>query len=113
MKIKMPRGDYRPVKFKINNLKIEPGSLDEIYITCKKNTKLTEYLFQKRLSRGEITLDEENVFHFGIMPEDTEELEYKEYAIDIEIYNENPLIKQTIVGTLDLTNEVTFAENEV
>lgn len=109
--INMPRGDYRPITINIKNLSVT--ELDEIYITCKKNSKVKDFLFQKKLSNGTITKDEEGYYHFGIMPEDTEELNYGDYYFDIEVYNENPLIKQTIVGTLKLTDEITFAENEV
>lgn len=110
IKIDMPRGDYRPYRFKIPNLKID--SLDEIYMTFKKNSKTKDFFFQKRLSRGEITKDEEGFYHFAIMPEDTDNLGYGEYFFDIEVYNEDPLIKQTTTGVLKLTDEATFSSNE-
>lgn len=54
-----------------------------------------------------------DIIIFGIMPEDTEKLAYTDYVFDIEICNREPLLKQTILGTLKLTNEVTHVENEV
>lgn len=115
MQITMPRGDYRPVRFKLRNkdgtdLNID---VDEIYITFKKSNYAKDVLFQKKLSSGEITKEEDGYYHFGIMPQDTEELDYNEYYFDIEIYNENPLIKQTRLGKLILTEETTHKENEV
>ena len=115
MLITMPRGDYRPVKFKVKNkdgtdLQIQ---LEEIYITFKKNNYTKEMLFQKKLSTGDITKKEDGYYHFGINPKDTENLSYGEYAFDIEIFNQDPLIKQTKVGKLSLTEETTHIENEV
>lgn len=115
MYIEMPRGDYRPLYFPLKNKDgtVSDLNVDEIYITFKKDTSnSSRVLFQKRLSDGDITKDE-NGYHFAIMPEDTEDLAYKEYVFDIEIYNETPLIKQTTVGKLKLTGEVTHKKDEV
>lgn len=114
MYIEMPRGDYRPFCFLLKNKDGTELNLDvdEIYITFKKDTfNLSKILFQKTLSNGDIVKDA-NGYHFAIMPEDTEELQYKEYVFDIEICNENPFIKQTIVGKLKLTDEVTHKKDE-
>lgn len=114
MYIEMPRGDYRPLYFP---LKKKDGTIleidvDEIYISCKKKTNnVSKLLFQKRLSKVDITKDNKG-YHFAIMPEDTEELDYGDYVFDIEVYNESPLIKQTIVGKLNLTDEVTHKKDE-
>ena len=111
----MPRGDYRPFKFKLRNKdKTEFNQdVDEIYITFKKNHHKEEYLFQKKLSAGDIIKDEEGYYHSAILPEDTDGLDFGKYEFDIEIYNENPKIKQTIIGILELTKEITYATNEV
>lgn len=117
MKIVMPRGDYRGIKFELCNKNtdnsIEEIIFDDIFITFKKYTSSKNMLFQKRLSNGDITKDEDGYYHFGIFPEDTEKLEYGQYYFDIEVYKENPIIKQTFLGILELTPEVTFKENEV
>ena len=115
MKIEMPRGDYRPVKFKIKN---RDGTdflldVDEIFFTCKEGTYTKGFLFQKRLSRNEIKRTEDGYYHFEILPENTDNLTYQDYYFDIEIYNKAPLIKQTKTGTLTLTKEITHVENEV
>lgn len=83
---------------------------DEIYFTVKKNTKTTEIVFQKKLSDGSISLDGEQ-FVFTIQPEDTNELKYDTYACDIELVKTG-VIKQTFIGQLTITEEVTFASNE-
>lgn len=115
MHIEMPKGDYRPFKFKIKNKDTTDFNqdVDEIYITFKRNRNEKDFLFQKRLSIGDITKDEEGYYHFSILPEDTDKLSYAKYVFDIEICNENPKIKQTKTGTLQLTDEVTHTENEV
>ncbi len=115
MVIEMPKGNYKPCKFKIKNKDKSDfnENVSEIYISCKKNTSDTSnLLFQKRLSRGEITKDNENYYHFAINPEDTENLPYEQYVLDILIYNESPLIKQTILGSLKITDIVTHKKDE-
>ena len=115
MTIEMPKGDYRPIKFKIKNKDGSDFNIDiqEIFITFKENYLIKDMLFQKRLSNGDIIKKEDGYYHFGIMPEDTQNLNCKDYVFDIEIYNKEPLIKQTILGVLKLTSEVTHIENEV
>lgn len=115
MRITMPRGDCKPIRFEVKN---KDGTecdivFDEIYVTFKTDTQTSEMAFQKRLSNGDITKDKDGYYYFTILPEDTDGLDYSEYSFDIQLYKEKPLIKQTILGTLELTEEVTFAENEV
>ena len=103
MKITMPRGDYRPIRFKVKNKDGTECNIefDEIYITFKESYHAKEALFQKRLSNKDI------------LPKNTENLRYTSYYFDIEMYKKEPLLKQTQIGTLEITQEVTFAENEV
>ena len=113
--ISIPRGDYRAIKFKIKN---EDDTdidfdIDEIYITFKENHYTKEILFQKKLSTKDIVKEDDGYYHFAIKPEDTEKLNYDEYYFDIGICNENPKIKQTVLGKLKITEEVTHKENEV
>lgn len=114
MIIKMPRGDIRDIKFNIidSNETVIPTDFDEIYATFKRGYSDKEVLFQKRLTNGTITKDSSNYYHFTIEPNETNNLAYGEYVFDIEILKEN-LIKQTFVGEFILTDEVTFAINEV
>ena len=114
MQIKMPRGDYRKVKFQIKDKSGELANIDfkEIYITFKESTSTKEMLFQKRLSKGDIVKNDDGYYHFEILPEETDNLDYAPYYFDIELYNDDPLIKQTVTGQLILTEEITFASNE-
>ena len=114
LKIEMIRGDYKKVKFKLEpKEKTDLIKFDDIYITCKKNHYTEEFIFQKRLSRNEITKDEEGNYHFEILPEDTEKVTYSTYVFDIELYKEsNPRIKQSFLGELIVEKEVTFVCNE-
>ena len=113
--ISIPRGDYRPIKLKVKN-KDDTDidfEIDEIYITFKQNYHTKDVLFQKRLTNGDITKGEDGYYHFEILPEDTEKLDYDTYYFDIEICNKNPKIKQTSLGQLEITEETTHIENEV
>ncbi|MGI6361776.1 MAG: hypothetical protein ACOX05_05740 [Bacillota bacterium] len=69
-------------------------------------------MFQKRLSRNEITKDEEGRYHFVILPEETDSLHFGKYYFDIQLYRANPTYKQTVLGELEILPEITFAENE-
>jgi hypothetical protein len=111
LSITMPRGDLRKVKFCARQGESLTTDLTEVYFTVKNTTRASSVLFQKRLSTGDIVLGEDNYYHFSINPEDTDELDYGAYKFDIEIIKDDE-IKQTKVGVLTLTDEVTFASNE-
>lgn len=114
MIISMPRGDIRDVRFTIHNYEThEPSDIDfdEIYVSFKTSTNSPNLLFQKKLTDGTVTKEEVGVYQFRIEPEDTDNLKIGTYAFDIELVYEN-LIKQTTVGVLEITPEVTFAINE-
>ena len=108
--IEMPRGDIRHIKFKVYSDGKEFTDLDEIFFTVKSNAKTEKIIFQKKLSTEEITLEEDGFYHFTILDTDTNDLGYGCYKFDIEILGDE--IKQTKIGTLELTEEVTFASNE-
>lgn len=115
MEITMPRGDIRPVRFIIrspNGGKNDTVSdFDEIYFTVKQNFRMKPFLFQKRLTTNEIALQEDGSFQFTIQPQDTDHLMFGTYYFDIEVVKEEE-IKQTFVGSLILTKEATYSENE-
>lgn len=114
LKISIPRGDIRNFKIAIK----EPSgdltelTFDDIYFTVKRVYLNQEFKFQKRLSDGAITKDQEGYYLFSILPDDTNNLPFGDYDFDIEIVK-NGAIKQTTVGVLHLTKEVTFQSNEV
>jgi len=113
MNITMPRGDIRPVSFTINDANGTPSdiSFDEIYFTVKRSFTDKRFLFQKKLSTGEIEQTNTGEYSLIIEPEDTNNLYFGEYAFDIEVVNTD--VKQTFVGELILTEEATHAANEV
>ena len=112
--ISMPRGDIRPVRFTVTNYEggISDIVFDEIYFTVKRSFSDKMYLFQKKLSDGTIEPDESEGYTFVIQPADTDNLSVGRYVFDIELVLGDE-IKQTTVGEFILTNEVTFASNEV
>lgn len=111
LSISMPRGDRRKVKFCVRSGETLKTDLTEIFFTVKDSTRRDEFIFQKRFSAGDITLEEDNYFHMCIEPEDTEDMNYATYKFDIEIVKGDE-IKQTTVGNLTITDEVTFPINE-
>ena len=108
----MPRGDMRPVSFMIRNCDqpVAAEEISDIYFTVKLDFNITDYLFQKRLSAGDIDLIDDGSYQFVIEPEDTDALKFGRYVFDIEIVG--PDIKQTFIGDLVLTNEATHKSNE-
>ena len=113
MEIKMPRGDIREVRFQVTDDQGNPSRVNfsEIYFTVKKSFNAQDYLFQKRLSDGDIVQLGDGDYQFTIKARDTNELQITSYVFDIEVIY-GTQIKQTFVGKLTLTNEVTFVTNE-
>lgn len=112
LKISMPRGDIRNIKFAvIEGTGVITESFDEVYFTCKRGFTQREYLFQKKLSDGTITFDNNGYYHLVIQSDDTAGLTYGKYVFDIQIESGTTL-KQTTVGSLIITEEVTFNDNE-
>ena len=110
--IEMTRGDTRKEKFQIKDASgsVLDISLDEAYVTVKNSFDDEEFLFQKKLTDGDITKSD-TYYYFTIQPEDTDDLEYGTYVFDVQINYNNE--KHTIIkGNLQITNEVTFASNE-
>lgn len=113
LKIIMARGDIETQRFFIYYTEDEicTSTINEIYFTVKSSFENREYIFQKRLTNGDITLLDDGSYQFSIMPEDTNNMDVGRYVFDIEVVGDG--IKKTWVGKLILTNEVTYAENEV
>lgn len=114
MNIKMPRGDIKSFVFSIKDAAGEPVEIDfeNVYFTVKRSFSTKQFAFQKKLSDGTILKDENNLYHFTILPEDTNGLSYGDYVCDIELVNMAQYIKQTIIGTFQLTDEATWEVNE-
>ena len=113
MRISMPRGDIRLVRFTVNNpdKTLTDIEFTEIYFTVKRNYNETRYLFQKRLSTGGIIKLDQGDYQIKIEPQDTQNMTYGKYKFDIELKCTTEL-KETFVGDFELTEEVTFPENE-
>lgn len=118
MRIAMPRGDIKLVRFLINNPNGETTNVDftEIYFTVKKTTKDQQYKFQKKLSTGGIAKLNNGDYQVKIEPDDTKNMNYGAYKFDVQlIYVDSNGVKQlqeTFVGDFVLTEEVTYVENE-
>lgn len=109
----MPRGDVRPIRFKVLNTDGDriTFELDEVLFTVKKYFTDRDYKFQKKLSDGSIYFGEDGYYHFTIEESDTSKLSYGDYVFDIEIFKYNsvsPNIKETTIGQLILTDEASF-----
>lgn len=112
MNITMPRGDIRHIKFDIvdSNDETYTQNFDEIYFTVKKTANDRYFLFQKKLSDGTITKEGDS-YTLTINAADTDGLCFGKYAFDIELLL-GDVIKQTTVGDLILTEEITNSRNE-
>lgn len=114
LEITFPRGDMVSKIIAVREKStgdITDLEFDDIYFTVKRQYLNKEYNIQKRLSDGSITKDDDGYYHLTLLPEDTDKLPFGEYDFDIELVK-NGAIKQTTVGILTLTREVTFASNE-
>lgn len=108
--IEFPRGDTCPLKFSLldnnGNVLTLTGS-DELYFTVKKGFNTTEKILQKTFSQGDITQEEDGSYKLIIEPEDTGNLNYGSYVFDICLIS-GDYTRTVAIGTLTLTNEVTF-----
>ena len=118
MRIAMPRGDIKLVRFLVNDRNGTATDVDftEIYFTVKKSPKERLYEFQKRLSTGGITKLGLGDYQIKIEPKDTNKMfvnntRFPNYVFDIQLDYKN-FIKETFVGTFVLTDEITYEENE-
>jgi hypothetical protein len=110
LQISLPRGDIRNIRFNVTSDGTAYTDFTEVYFSVKRSTTKKELLFQKKLSDGSIIQDGD-YYTLRIESADTESLEYRKYAFDIEVVKGN-IIKQTTLGELIITPEVTFNENE-
>lgn len=107
-----PRGDTCPLEFTLTDN--EGNELDlnnaEIYFTVKKSYSVTDFIFQKRYSRKEITV-EGTTANLVITHKDTATLSYGSYVYDIQVKS-GDYVKTVALGTITITNESTFLANE-
>jgi hypothetical protein len=109
--LQMIRGDTARFKFQRLDNNGDPilSQADKIYFTVK--TKFTKPNFVLQKTKADMTFDEEGYYHFTLAPSDTDKLGFHEYDFDIQVTDEG--LKTTIAfGTLRITPEVTWAQNE-
>lgn len=108
MYIEFPRGDQKPLTFKLKNKKEEylaNVDVNEITVTCRLEPyEKSPILFQKKLTDNTISYDkEEQKFIVHMLENDTKKLDYKDYGFDIE-FRVGDLI-DTKVGVIKITHE--------
>lgn len=113
MRISMPRGDIKWLRFMVNAPNGTASDIDftNIYFTVKRRTNERSYFFQKSLKRGEIYKLGLGDYQLKIEPKDTNKLALGDYKFDIQISYRN-LLKETFVGDFVVKEEVTYDENE-
>ena len=115
MDFEFPRGDTKLFKFQLKDKNGEIVSLsdtDMLYFTVKRDPYSSIALFQKVIGDG-IELGDDGFYHVTISPSDTNSLAYGSYGYDIEIKTGDGIVKTLTIGTITLTEEYTFAGNEV
>lgn len=108
------RGDTLKLKFlrKNKNGEVIKTKPDRLYFTVKSSYYAQNCLFQKSLDKDISFSEEDYYYRFTINPKDTDGLEYGNYVYDIETITADT-VKTIAKGTLEIKEEVTFAENEV
>lgn len=106
------RGDTTPITFSLKDavgtdLEVAP---DEIYFTVKQNYTKQDYIFQKRLTRGDITFDN-GVCSLILSHRDTATMKYGSYVYDIQIKS-GDFYKTVCRGSITLDSESTWLANE-
>ena len=106
--LKMTRGDTFAFGIEIKGLNQD---LDTAYFTCKENFDDTTPIFQKSLGNGiekdeETSTEEVYYYKIRVAPEDTNNVEAKNYYYDLEI-GANSDIFTILKGILKIENDVT------
>ena len=113
MDFEFPRGDTFLFKFRLkdkNGEEIVLQAGDKLYFTVKKNAKSTDRIIQKTTPSG-ITYDS-GYYHITIDSNDTAEQNYGTYQYDIELKTASGVVKTLILGSITLTDEITFKGDE-
>lgn len=110
--ISQTRGDTKKYKFQRKNADgtIILNMPNKLFFTVKQDYTDDKVLIQKRLP-DDFTMDEDGTWHFTVLPEDTNNLNYGEYVFDVEVITDG--VKTTIAkGGFVIEPEVTFADDE-
>lgn len=105
------RGDTGAFKFQRLNASGEPitSTPDAMYFTVKKSFSDNTYVLQKTLA--DMTLGEDNYWHFVLEPSDTASLGYGPYVYDIEVTS-GEYVQTIAKGKLVLEEEATWITNK-
>ena len=113
--IEFPRGDTFAYGFHLVDKNKQPVDIidneTEIYFTVKKNSNISDVIFQKKLSRDEIKNDGNGLYHTVINANDTNQLKYGTYGYDVTLKS-GEFVSTQIIGTITLTTEYTHKANE-
>lgn len=105
------RGDTGAFKFQRLNAGGEPitSTPDSMFFTVKKTFSTNTYVLQKNLS--DMTLGEDDCWHFVLEPNDTASLDYGTYVYDIEVTT-GEYVQTIAKGKLMLEEEATWKTNK-
>lgn len=110
--LSMVRGDTKRYKFQRLDAEGNPILIeaDSVWFSVKRSPQDTKVSFQK--TKDDMTFDEEGYYHFTILPEDTNNLDFtKRHFYDVEVIASG--VKTTIAfGEFILKPEVTWQINE-
>lgn len=113
MDISFTRGDTQFLQFQIKDANgdlIELTDEDVVYFTVKQNPNSKKILIQKKYP-DDISYSD-GYFYFVINSEDTSNLAYGQYQYDIEIKS-GEYVRTLGMGTIELTEEITFRSDEI
>lgn len=112
MDIEFIRGDTQFIRFQLkdgNGNLLELSDTDNLYFTLKTDANSKKVLLQKKFPNDISYAD--GYYSFTINSEDTAKLDYREYQYDIEL-KIGDYVKTLGQGTITLTEEITFKEDE-
>lgn len=115
MDFEFTRGDTQILKFKIvdaENNKCKASNTDKLYFTVKKNSTSKKIIFQKTLENGIKYNENDGYYYITINSEDTAGLSYSTYGFDIQIKTEKGIVKTLLIGSMTITEEYTYKEDE-
>ena len=112
MDIEFIRGDTQYIKFQLKDGSGNPIQLEDdekIYFTLKQNSNSKKVLLQKKFPADISFAD--GYYQLELSSKDTSKLAYGSYQYDIEL-KINDFVKTLLMGTITLTEEITFQGDE-
>lgn len=112
MDLEFIRGDTQYIQFKLKDGNGNPIQLtddEKLYFTVKQNQNSKKILIQKTYPSDIIFSD--GYYQFELSSKDTSKLAYGSYQYDIEL-KIGEYVKTLSLGTITLTDEITFQGDE-